>query len=540
MKKSTTIIGFLLSFAVGMFLMWGVDRNSGSGSATATKEGSATDGSKNVNAGAVPVELYVMAQCPYGVQAENGFKDVVEKFGADIDFKVEYIGQGTAETELSSMHGANEVKGDLVQVCAQKYAPAKYFDMILCQNKNSKEVATNWDQCAKDAGIPADKIQACADGAEGKQLLAASFKKAADKGVRGSPTIYIGGTQYEGGRRSTDFMKAICGAYTGKKPDLCSNIPESPKVNVTMLSDTRCSECDTKRLEGQVKSKVANPVITNVDYSSPEGKKLYADMKGMKLPAVVFDKTLDADKDASAALGMAVKPAGDNKVLAMGSWNPVCADDGGCALDDCKNTLQCKPEVPNKLEVFVMAQCPFGVKGLDAMQEVLENFKKADAKVDFSIHYIGDGNKADGMKSMHGPNEVAEDLREVCAIEHYGKDLKFMDYIWCRNKNIKDTGWESCATKETGIDADVIKKCSEGDEGKDLLEKSFQYSRDAGMSASPTWLANNKFKFSGIDPETIKTNVCQHNKLGGCDNKLTGQAPPPKGQGAAPAPGCGN
>ena len=56
------------------------------------------------------------------------------------------------------------------------------------------------------------------------------------------------------------------------------------------------------------------------------------------------------------------------------------------------------------------------------------------------------------------------------------------------------------------------------------------------MSASPTWLANNKFKFSGVDPETIKTNLCTHNdKLPGCENKLTGRAAP---AGAA-QPGCG-
>ena len=63
------------------------------------------------------------------------------------------------------------------------------------------------------------------------------------------------------------------------------------------------------------------------------------------------------------------------------------------------------------------------------------------------------------------------------------------------------------------------------DEGKKLLEKSFQESADTGMSASPTWLTNNKFKFSGIDAEKIKTEVCAHNKLAGCDVTLSSVAP---------------
>ena len=542
MNKGTTIVGFLLSFVAGAMIMWGIDRGS-NGTASATKDASASssvEGPRKVNPGAVKVELYVMSQCPYGVQAENAFKDVVEKFGADVDFRVEFIGSATPTGEFSSLHGAKEVAGDLFQACAQKYT-AKWFDLILCQNKNSREVDTNGDACGKELNVATDKITACATGQEGKDLLTASFKKATDVGARGSPTILIAGNKYEGGRKPADFMRAICGGYTGKKPASCSDIPESPKVNVTLLGDKRCEECDTKRLEGQVRNAVASPVLKSLDYGSEEGKKLYDLIKPAKLPVVVFDKTLDADKDATAAFARGIKPAGDLKVLSAGEWNPVCADTDGCKLDECKSTLACRAEEPNKLEVFVMSHCPFGVKGLDAMEEVLANFKKADAKIDFVVHYIGDGDAKSGLKSMHGPDEVAEDIREVCAVEHYGKDLKFMDYIWCRDKAIKDNNWEACTGAKTGFDTEVMKKCSEGDEGKGLLEKSFAGSVAAGMQASPTWLVNGKFKFSGIDAETIKTNVCAHNKLAGCDVKLTGQAPRPAGNGAAaPAqPGCG-
>jgi hypothetical protein len=134
-----------------------------------------------------------------------------------------------------------------------------------------------------------------------------------------------------------------------------------------------------------------------------------------------------------------VKPVGQYKVMAGGNWNPACADDGGCQLEECKNTMACRPEEPNKLEVFVMSQCPCGVKGLDAMKEVLENFKKNDAKIDFEIHFIGDGDAKTGLKAMHGQSEVDENIREICAIKHYPDNYKYMDYIWCRNKNIKES-----------------------------------------------------------------------------------------------------
>ena len=538
MSKGSSIVGFLLSFLAGMFVMWGIDRTaspSGHGTVAATADPAARgEGMGAVKPGAVEVELYVMSQCPYGVQAENAFQEVVEKLGGDVDLKVEFIGSGTAGS-LTSMHGEKEVKGNLVQICAKKHSP-KWFEMILCQNKNFREVDTNWEACAAQLGMPTDKIKSCAEGPEGQSLLAASFEKAQKKGARGSPTIYVGGNQYQGGRRPNDFFKAICNAYQGNKPAACANIPESPKVNMTLLSDKRCAECDTARIEGQLRGKIANPVVTKLDYGDPAGRKLYDAIKPAALPLAVFDSTLDADKEAAAALARGAREAGSYKVVSLGgNWNPSCADEGGCALDECAKTLQCRKEEPNSLEVFVMSQCPFGVRGLDAMKEVLDNFKAAEAKVSFSVHFIGNGDESN-LSSMHGPAEVAEDLREICAIQHYRKNMKFMDYVWCRNKNIKDTNWESCTGAETGIDTDVIRKCSEGDEGKKLLAESFAYSASLGIGASPTWLANGKYKFSGVDPETIKSNLCSHNKLGGCDKKLSG---PPARQGGAAQPGCG-
>lgn len=540
MNKGTAILGFVLSFLTGMALMYGLDKSKGKGTSMSAEGATAAARTGSAKAGAVSLDLHVMSQCPYGVQAENALKEVVEKFGPDLDLNIEFIGSGSAEN-LSSMHGANEVKGNLVQVCAQKHAPDKAFDFILCQNENYKEVATNGAACAAKLGISYDTISACAEGAEGKKLLADSFERSQKKGARGSPTIFIAGNQYQGGRKPKDFMKGICNAASGKKPKACSDIPESPKVNVTLLSDTRCgADCNTRRTESQIRSRIDNPVLTMLDYASAEGKKLYEAIKPANLPAIVFDRSLDADKDAVAAFSRGVREVGGYKVLGSGGWNPACADDGGCALAECKETMQCRQEEAKQLDVFVMSECPYGVKALNAMRDVIDNFKKAGESFDFSVHFIGDGDE-NSLKSMHGQSEVDEDLREICAIEHYGKNLKYMDYIWCRNKSIRDKNWQACTGGTTGIATDVIKRCSEGAEGKKLLAASFAKTRALGIGASPTWLANNKFKFSGIDPERIKSSFCEHNKIKGCENTLAGKPAPPAGAAAAAAaePGCG-
>lgn len=486
------------------------------------------------NPGAVKAEFFVMSQCPFGVDVVNKVKEAVDKLGPDLDFKLEFIGSVGANGDLSSMHGADEVTGNMVQICAAKYAPAKYLDMIVCQNKNMREVARNWEQCAKDAGLPVEQIRTCLTGPEGKQLLTDSFKRAEAKGARGSPTIFVNNKPYNGKRSAAAFLKGFCAEFTGTKPAACANIPQPAAVNVTILSDKRCAKCQAERWVGMLKGRIENPVIKQVDYTDAEGKALYESLGNDKalLPQVLFDATIDADKDAAEMFARHLQPMGSFRSLNVGAqWNPACANDGGCSLDQCKNSLACRKEIPKQLEVFVMSQCPYGVRALNAMEEVLKAF---DNKIDFKVHFIAQGTAAGGFTALHGQPEVDENIRELCAIKHYGKNYKFMDYVLCRNKDIRSTEWQKCAVN--GIDAKVIEKCFSGDEGKKLHEEDIKVANGLGIGASPTWIANGKVEFSGIDAETIRKNFCEANKneLKGCEKTLSGPA-----AGAPAKGGCG-
>src|SRR5688500_7458221 len=112
MSKSSSIIGFLLSFILGMGFVCALCRG-GPATAEATADGAKAEGMGAADAGAVKVVLFVMSQCPYGVQAEQAFAPVIEKFGRDIDLKVEYIGKTAPDGSLTAMHGPNEVKGNI-------------------------------------------------------------------------------------------------------------------------------------------------------------------------------------------------------------------------------------------------------------------------------------------------------------------------------------------------------------------------------------------------------------------------------------------
>lgn len=493
---------------------------------------SAQSAAKATDKDAVKVEFYVMSQCPFGVQVENGVKDALDKLGNKVDFQLDFIGNKGADGTFTSLHGPNEVAGDIAQLCVKKYAPAKLMDVVTCQNKDVQSVATNWDSCGKDAKIDTAKVKSCIDGDEGKTLLTESFARATARGAQGSPTIFIAGKSYEGRRGSRDFLKAICDGFSGTKPEACTSIPESPKVAVTVISDKRCADCNTQGLVDTLRGRIGNPVITELDYSDPQAKQLLTDTGLTMVPAVLFDDSVKADKESMESLGRWMKERGKFQSLEVGGqFTPACADEGGCKLAQCKGTIGCRAESPAKLELFVMSQCPFGVQALNSMQEVLANVKG----VDFSVNYIASGTAAGGFQSLHGPAEVDENIRELCAIKYYGKGHKYMDYILCRNKEIRSTNWQQCATG--GIDANVISKCASSDMGKKLLEENIKIGNAIGISGSPTWVSNGRYKFSGLDAQTIKTNLCQKNpNLQGCDKTLTGSSQGGVANGAA----CGN
>ena len=480
---------------------------------------------------AIKVEFFVMSQCPHGVTVENAVKPALDKLAGYIDFNLEYIVTPQPDGSFKSLHGQPEVDGNIAQLCARKVSPAKYLDFIECQNKSPKEIPGNWQSCATQLALDVPSLQACKDGPEGKALLTASAAKATLRKARGSPTIFVADKPYRGGRRADDFLRAFCAAIQGEPPQACAAIPPPPKVKVLVLVDQRCKDRACQSLDGalgQLGQTFPGLESKKIDYATEEGKALYASASLKHVPALLFDKSLDQDQDGLRQIGRFLKPAGEYRSLAMGAaFDPtaeICdnkQDDTGngkvdCDDETCSETLVCRKEMPKRLDLFVMSQCPYGVKALDAMPEVLANFK---GEVDFHVNFIADA-QGDGFRSLHGQPEVDENIRELCAITHYPKDHRYMDYILCRNKNIRSPEWQSCATGE--IKAEVIDKCFTGGEGKKLFGENIKLASALKIGGSPTWIANNRHQFSGIDSESVRRNFCQHNPgTANCDKTLT-------------------
>jgi len=338
----------------------------------------------NVEVTGEPVELefYVMSQCPYGTQVLDAIYPVLNTLGGNVDFKVDYIVSENADGSFDSLHGEPEVLGNIAQLCAMEYEPEKYMDMVVCMNENYQQIPGNWESCAQSAGLDVSSIKTCYEGNEGKELLSASALRAESVGATGSPTMYLNGQLYQGGRESNDFLRALCANLEGVSA--CENIPECSadsdcplqegmvptcvnpgqenaaceysedvKMEAIVLSDERCGlECD------QVTDELAMILQQNfftgvtyryVDYSDG-GKELMERLGITTLPTFVFEDSVAdsfAWKQGGAQFQSAFQKSDDFYYIisdAIGvSFDPsaeICdngVDDTGNGLVDCED-----------------------------------------------------------------------------------------------------------------------------------------------------------------------------------------------------------
>lgn len=171
------------------------------------------------------VDLFVMAYCPFGTQAEKGIIPAIEALGTNIDFSVRFVSY--------SMHGEKEVKENLLQYCIQKEQKPKYFAYLKCF-LNSSDSAS----CLVSSGVDKSALDTCVAAEDKAFNVTANFNDKAswlsgqfpkfmtdadlnDKyGVQGSPTLIINGKESSAGRSPKSYFDAICASFN-TAPAVC-------------------------------------------------------------------------------------------------------------------------------------------------------------------------------------------------------------------------------------------------------------------------------------------------------------------------------
>ncbi len=168
------------------------------------------------------VELFVMAFCPYGVQAENAMGPVVSLLGTTADIQVRYIAtvNGDSVDAVKSLHGLPEAEEDLRQLCIARDYPQEFWSYLKEINAQCYPVyrnATQLESCQENVtaalGMDNRKIETCASGSDGLDLLRAEQKHFQDLKVSSSPTLIMNGQKYTGQRTAEAFKQAICARF---------------------------------------------------------------------------------------------------------------------------------------------------------------------------------------------------------------------------------------------------------------------------------------------------------------------------------------
>ena len=168
------------------------------------------------------VDLYVMAFCPYGTQAESAMKPVVSLLGTKADIRLRYITtvSGSTVDSVQSLHGLSEAQEDLRQICIQKKYPQKIWDYLDVFNarcytlsKNLTSLNACWRNTSAGLGMDTSAIETCATGSEGLGMLKDDESKANQNGATASPTLLINGVKYSGARTPEAYKQAICNSF---------------------------------------------------------------------------------------------------------------------------------------------------------------------------------------------------------------------------------------------------------------------------------------------------------------------------------------
>ena len=160
-----------------------------------------------------------------------------------------------------------------------------------------------------------------------------------------------------------------------------------------------------------------------------------------------------------------------------------------------------KPDV----KLFVMAFCPYGNQAEDLMKPVTNLLKD---KINLTLQYIVSKDSNGKYTSLHGDQELNQDVREIC-VAKYQKD-KFWDFVYkinekCTSQNA-DTCWEQQA-KDLGIDTEKIKNCQQT-EANTLLAEEEKLVQQYGVSGSPTLIINGVEYNGERTSEGYKNGIC--------------------------------
>ncbi len=411
------------------------------------------------------LKLFIMSHCPFGRRAVlQVLVPLIEK-NPELSFEPHYIFYKRGD-KLVSMHGEEEFKDDLREICIRDiYGPKAWLEYVKCfYSGGDREV------CARNANIDWEKIETCA---KDEKLAEKEYELTSKLGISASPTFVIGNAT-EVGLKPISYLAS-------KYPELGVKF-EVENITLLMFTPPNCPDW-----------------ICNAD----ELVKILENNFGVNV------KVERVNKNASFYPSFYFLQSIENTDF-FGQISRYLVKEGNLYWLRYRPRIYmlARPEVKNKLDLFVMSKCPFGNAAIKDVSQIVNK-----VPINVSVHYIL-YNQSGKLVSMHGEGEKVEDLRQLCIAKLYPQ--KLWNYLSCASSNYRtiENAWRTCAEK-ANISVSKVETCV--NESEELLVNDSKLAMELGFTGSPTYLINNRYVLTGYQGRNFLNIYCELNGID-CSN----------------------
>ena len=504
-----------------MAAMWGeIDHSAPRQARAGPAEEAIADGLMGGVRDRVRVELFVMAHCPYGIQAEAALAPAIEAFAERVDFRLHFIAEegekGGARTPTArktgarrapgcagvptagagrfrSLHGDAEVEEGIRQAVMMTLYPDRYYRYILC--RNNRLDSDGWEACATEAGMDAAHIAATASSREGEAIFSRNIRRANLLGIDASPTLRVNGEEIEAFFDPGALARRICRADSGLAacetfpacgsdrdcsrpgkvgvcigpdgPDARCRFSDPVPFQVTVLNDPACAVCETGHFIRSTMAFFPGARFHTLDIGSPEGRALAARYGIDRVPAFLLDEAF-------------------GRTARFGRFEHAVRRVTGGYLPSPRMVpvarLLNREEKPGRLDLFLGTASPLAMGIAGQLTAWLENAGVLDR---LHVHYMGE--EAEGGQG--------ENLWHLC-VQKALPD-RYLDYLLCRIRGTtggqEGLSSEDCLEK-VGLAFEEVRRCATGTEGALLLARARETASEFGVRSdiNPTLVIDNR------------------------------------------------
>jgi len=254
---------------------------------------------------------------------------------------------------------------------------------------------------------------------------------------------------------------------------------DEPLVNVIVLEDKNCQECNFDGIIKQIKQGLVPTLsIQKVDISSAKGQDLIKKFGIKSLPCFVFDKKIEKITNFDQ-VSKAFKKNDDLYLLNTGMVGikavkfletpQVRADDAQKGPEDAPITI---------IEISDY-QCPYSKKGNSTLRKV---FEKYPGKIKLVFKNMPLGFHKNAQKAA----EAAE-----CAGDQ-GKFWEMHDMLFENQKNLEISELKNYA-KNLGLDTVKFNQCLDSGKFKEKIDAQIKEVKDFGITGTPGFFINDRF-----------------------------------------------